>query len=248
MAARKSATTAETEAEPEVVEQEAPATDDDRTIVQRILDIAREVGVLQPEKSGGVPFAFRGIDAVVAKLTPLMNKHGVFVVPVKTQQLLEQRDVGNKVVTKADLSVTYRFYGQRGDYIDAEVAGQADDFADRSTAQAMSVAFRILLLQTFHIAAFGNEEAASEETKNARESAANSKIEKARGAVSASAKPAGDPAEQMRTAIKAAAANKGWQPADINSFAEEVTGKPASEWWDNPDDLNKILSKINEAK
>ena len=149
---------------------------DKRTIVQRILDIAKDVGVLEPERAGGVPFAFRGIDAVVAKLTPLLNDHGVFVMPIQSVQVLSQRDVGNKTVTKADLAVTYRFYGAEGDYLDAEVPGQADDFADRSTAQAMSVAYRILLLQVFHIAAFGNEEAASEETKNARETAGAAKV------------------------------------------------------------------------
>jgi hypothetical protein len=221
-------------------------TADKRTIVQRILDIAKDVGVLEPERTGGVPFAFRGIDAVVAKLTPLLNEHGVFVMPIQAVQNLSQRDVGNKTVTKADLAVTYRFYGAEGDYLDAEVPGQSDDFADRSTAQAMSVAYRILLLQVFHIAAFGNEEAASEETKNARETAGAAKVNTAKAAA---AKPSGpDPAEQMRQAILAAAALKGWEPDKINDFATEVTGKPVDGWFNDADELNKILSKINDAK
>lgn len=230
--------------EERVAELEAGA--EKRTIFQRLLAVAEEVGVLEPTKNGGVPFAFRGVDATVAHLSPLLNKHGVIVVPSKAEQFISQRDVANKVVSKAELLVTYRFYGAGGDYLEAQVPGQADDFADRSTAQAMSVAFRILLLQTFHIPAFGNEEQASEETKTAREAAAESKIEKARGADS---KPAAvDPAKQMRDAIVAAAGAKGWEPAKINEYAEEVTGKPTEQWWNDPDSLNLILSKINEAK
>lgn len=224
----------------------AKTEEDKRTIVQRLLDIAKQVGVLEPERSGGVPFAFRGIDATVAKLAPLLNQHGVIVVPTGTKQVLTQRDVGSKTVTKADIEVTYRFYGAEGDYIDADVAGQADDFADRSTAQALSVAYRIALLQVFHIAAFGNEEAASEETKTAREQAGDAKVAAARATA---AKPKGvDPVKQMRDAIVAAAGAKGWEPDRINEFANEVTGQPMEVWFENPDSLNLILSKINDAK
>lgn len=218
------------------------------TIVERLLAIAEEVGVLEPVQNGGVPFAFRGIDAVVAKLTPLLNKHGVIVVPHSAVQVLDSRPVGTKTVTKADVHVTYRFYGAAGDYIDAEVVGQADDFADRSSAQAMSVAFRIALLQTFHIAAFGNEEAASEETKNAREKAGDAKVENARAAAAKGSTPRVDPAQQMRDAIVAAGGAKGWEPDKLTAFGDEVTGKKTDDWFYDPDALNLILSKINEAK
>lgn len=217
-----------------------------RSIYQRILDIAAEVGVLEPTKNGGVPFAFRGIDATVAHLSPLLNKHGVFVVPHKAEQFINQRDVGTKVVSKSELTVTYRFYGADGDFLEAQVPAQADDFADRSSAQAMSVALRILLLQTFHIPAFGNEEQASEDTKNAREDAATAKIEKARGSTAPAAAPKVDPAKQMREAIVAAAGNKGWDGDAINKFASETLG--TDNWYNDPDQLNTLLSKINEAK
>lgn len=216
---------------------------DDRTVIQRILDIADEVGVLTPEKSGGVPFAFRGIDATVAKLTPLLNKHGVFFGPVDVLQSLSLRDVGNKVVTKADLTVTYRAFGAKGDHLDFQVPGQADDFADRSSAQAMSVAFRVLLLQVFHIAAFGDEEAASEETKNTRESAGQSKISNAQ----AKTAPRVNPAETIRKQILDAAANKGMEPAKINEFIDSVTGKTVDDWWDDVSALSKALQEINKG-
>lgn len=219
---------------------------DERTIVQRILDIAREVGVLEPERSGGVPFPFRGVDATVAKLTPLLNKHGVFFGPVDVIQALSLREAGSKVITKADLTVTYRAYGAAGDYIEFQVPGQADDFADRSSAQAMSVAFRILLLQVFHIAAFGNEEAASEETKNQREAAGQAKLDNAY-AKAEPQKPAVNPAETIRVQILDVAGQKGWEPAQINEFIGEVTGKSVEDWWDDVSALSLALREINKG-
>lgn len=231
-------------------EREAAADEasgpDDRTIIQRILDIAREVGVLEPERSGGVPFPFRGIDATVAKLTPLLNKHGVFFGPVDVIQALSLREAGSKVVTKADLTVTYRAYGAAGDYVEFQVPGQADDFADRSSAQAMSVAFRILLLQVFHIAAFGNEEAASEETKNQREAAGQAKLDNAY-AKAEPQKPAVNPAETIRVQILDVAGQKGWEPAQINKFIDEVTGKSVEDWWDDVSALSLALREINKG-
>jgi hypothetical protein len=223
---------------------------DNRTVIQRILAVAAEVGVLAPERSGGVPFAFRGVDATVSKLTPLLNKHQVFIAPTQVVQELTQRDVpGGKVVTKADLVVHYRAYGAAGDHLDFQVPGQADDFADRSTAQAMSVAFRILLLQVFHIAANGNEEEASEATKNSREQAGLAKVDNARAA-SAPAAPAqtgASPAANMRSAILAAAGAKGWDGARINEFIDGVTGVGRDQWWENPELLNKALLEIHKA-
>lgn len=215
---------------------------DERTVVQRMLDIAAEVGVLEPSKSGGVPFAFRGVDATVAHLTPMLNKHGVLVVPTVDSHLVTQREAGNKVITKTEVEVTYTFYGAKGDTLVSKSAGQADDFADRSTAQAMSVAYRVALLQAFHIAAFGNEEAHSEGVKNDREAAGQSAVDKVRG--QSAPAPA---AAAIRNQILAVAGPKGIEGEGLNSMATEVTGLALDDWWENVEALNKILKAVQEA-
>ncbi len=215
---------------------------DDRTVIQRMLDIAAQVGVLEPSKSGGVPFAFRGVDATVAHLTPMLIKHGVLVVPHVDSHLVTQREAGAKVITKTEVEVTYRFFGPAGDSLEVRTAGQADDFADRSTAQAMSVAYRIALLQAFHIAAFGNEEAFSEGVKNDREAAGNAAVNNARSSAPA-ASAAG--VEHVRQAILAEAAARGLKDGDaINKHAATVTDN--EDWFNSLADLNKILSSIKE--
>ncbi len=216
---------------------------DDRTIVQRMLDVAKEVGVLEPSKSGGVPFAFRGVDATVAHLTPMLNKHGVLVVPHLLSHLVTQRDAGAKVITKAEVEVAYQFYGANGDMIEARVPGQADDFADRSTAQAMSVAYRIALLQTFHIAAFGNEEAHSEGVKNDREAAGQTAVDSARGGSASAAAQRG--AQAVRDEILAVAGPKGYDGDDLNRMAMEVTGN--EDWFNDITSLNKLLAAVKDA-
>jgi hypothetical protein len=49
------------------------------------------------------------------------------------------------------LTVTFRFYGPAGDYIDASATGEASDAGDKAMPKAHSVAFRTMLLQALCI-------------------------------------------------------------------------------------------------
>src|SRR5690606_3994165 len=66
--------------------------------------------------------------------------------------------------------VEYTFYAPDGSSVVVVTPGLADDFADRSTAQAMSVAYRVALLQLFHLPTHSKEpEETGEETMKQRE-------------------------------------------------------------------------------
>lgn len=97
-------------------------------------------------------YNFRGIDAVVNAVGPVFRKHGIVPVPVKTtanyRDVLTSREKRSRECT---VNVTYRFYGPAGDFIDAEVPGESMDFGDKGAPKAMSVAYRIALLQTLCI-------------------------------------------------------------------------------------------------
>lgn len=121
----------------------------DKNIYQIISAISKEAGPLAAEKSGGVPFAFRGINAVVDKLAPLLNKYEVITVPEVLEHKVTSNPSGNKVVTTTEILAHYHFYAPDGTKVTATTAGLANDYADRSSAQAQSVAFRTALLQTF---------------------------------------------------------------------------------------------------
>lgn len=97
-------------------------------------------------------YQFRGVDAVVNVVGPVLREHGVIVLPIKTEA--RYRDVQTstgKPSRECTVTVTYRFYGPAGDHIDAEVPGESMDVGDKGAPKAMSVAYRILLLQALCI-------------------------------------------------------------------------------------------------
>lgn len=97
-------------------------------------------------------YNFRGIDAVINAVGPVFRKHGIVCVPHSVES--HYRDVRtsqDKPSRECTLKVGYRFYGPSGDFIDAEVPGESMDFGDKGAPKAMSVAYRILLLQALCI-------------------------------------------------------------------------------------------------
>jgi hypothetical protein len=106
------------------------------------------VGKHDEHKAPGAHFKFRGIDAVVNAAGPALRKHRVVVVP--QLQSVERRDVttsGGKASRETTVLVKYVWIGPDGSTIESIVPGEAMDNGDKGTAKAMSVAFRIALLQ-----------------------------------------------------------------------------------------------------
>lgn len=93
-------------------------------------------------------FDFRGVDAVVNAVGPALRAHEVVVLPHVESIAYEpyKTSKGTQMMC-ARVIVTYRFVGPGGDWLEATVAGEASDSSDKATAKAMSVAFRIALLQ-----------------------------------------------------------------------------------------------------
>lgn len=224
-------------------------------IYQRIAAISREAGALAPESKGGVPFAFRGIDGTVAHLDPFLNKYEVIVVPELMEHTVSEREIINpqtgtpngKLVKTTQVVVKYRFFGPDGDSVEATTAGLADDFGDRSTAQAMSVALRIALLQTFHLPTHTKEpEESGQEVMNARDSAgqgapAAPKAVATAQAKAAAAAPAGN-VVKLQAEAKALGKALGKQPADLNALMAEHAG-------DSKDPFNdaKVMTDVVAA-
>ena len=101
------------------------------------------------ERNAGQGFNFRGIDAVVNAVGPALRKHGVIVVPRVQSCDYSTIEIGEKRKATAHVRVIveYIFIAQDGSTISCTTAGEAMDQGDKATAKAMSVAFRIALLQ-----------------------------------------------------------------------------------------------------
>lgn len=129
-------------------------------IYGKIQKIREQVGAVRKEGSGGVPYNFRGVDQVVNAIYPALNEHEVVIFPISAKRTLTQQLVGGtekngvlvgqKLMSTSDITLGLRIVAtEDGSSIDVEVAGESQDYSDKSTAQAHSVAYRIALLQTF---------------------------------------------------------------------------------------------------
>jgi hypothetical protein len=97
-------------------------------------------------------YSFRGIDAVVNAAGPRLREFGVIPVPVLHESTWRDvRTSRDKPARECTVKVAYRFYGPAGDYVEAVVPGESMDFGDKGAAKAMSVAYRIALLQVLCI-------------------------------------------------------------------------------------------------
>ena len=94
-------------------------------------------------------FMFRGIDAVVNAVGPILREHHVTVRPVVQHVSYDvvQTTTG-KPATACRVIVDYVFGAPDGSEITATVAAEAWDSGDKAAPKAMSVAFRTALLQT----------------------------------------------------------------------------------------------------
>lgn len=112
----------------------------------KVMQAVREVA--KNDSNQGLNFKFRGIDAVVNAVAPALRAHNVVVMPLLEEHTFTQMTTGNgKSALHVILKVRYRFTGIQGDYMDAVTMGEAIDYGDKAVSKAMSVAFRIALLQ-----------------------------------------------------------------------------------------------------
>jgi hypothetical protein len=104
--------------------------------------------VAKRDRNEAQRFLFRGIDAVVNAVGPVLRKHGVLVIPRLQNVAYDnvQTSTG-KPATACRVQVSYVFYAPDGSSIETVVAAEAWDMGDKAAPKAMSVAFRTALLQ-----------------------------------------------------------------------------------------------------
>lgn len=97
-------------------------------------------------------YNFRGVDAVVNAVGPALRSHGVVVVPVAVTLQTERYTTKSGTAMKGvEATITFRFYGPAGDWIEAQAVGESSDSGDKSVPKAHSVAYRTMLLQALCI-------------------------------------------------------------------------------------------------
>jgi hypothetical protein len=109
-----------------------------------------EIGaVSKTQRNENQKYNFRGIDAVVNAASPALRKHGVIVFPSLVSidyDAITARSGGAMTHVKVVVDYTFR-HAHSDESFSARVPGESMDTGDKATPKAMSVAFRIALLQ-----------------------------------------------------------------------------------------------------
>lgn len=173
----------------------------------------------------GRGYNFRGIDAVVNAVGPVLRKHKVIVVPevrsYEYGEILSGKD--RTPMGHARVVVAYTFYGPDGDSIVSSAAGEAFDSGDKATAKAMSVAFRTALLQAL---ALPTDEPDPDTYTYERGADPLPAAKDRLWAVVCRLRPDDSP-QQRQQWLLAALDARGWSPnnaAEVTRLAEELEG------------------------
>lgn len=121
--------------------------------------------VAKDSKNETQGFMYRGIDAVMNALYPVMSELGLFFVPEVLEQTREERTVTKKVwdadekkrVEKKStllyslLKIRYTMYAPDGSNVSAVVIGEGMDSGDKASNKAMAVGLKYAAFQLFMI-------------------------------------------------------------------------------------------------
>lgn len=122
-------------------------------IYGKIADCMRQLGAIgKTSKNAQQGFMYRGVDAVMNALNPVLTANHVFCVPEVLEQHREERQTrngGNLIYSI--LTMCYTLYAEDGSSVSATVIGEGMDSADKSSNKAMSVAYKYAMFQIFSI-------------------------------------------------------------------------------------------------
>lgn len=97
-------------------------------------------------------FQYRGIDAVMNALNPVMAKLGLFLCPEVLEQTREERqgrNGGNLLYSV--MKIKYTLYAPDGSNVSCVVIGEGMDSGDKASNKAMSIALKYAAFQLFMI-------------------------------------------------------------------------------------------------
>jgi hypothetical protein len=134
-------------------------------IYAKMLEIKKDIGsVGKDQKNAGQGWNFRGIDQFMNSLHPILNKHGVGILPEVVQhsepKFIKNEKTG-KTSKNTQLTVKYTFFAEDGSTCASVMPAEGVDPGDKGTNKALSAAFKYCLMQTFCVPTKDMEEADS---------------------------------------------------------------------------------------
>jgi hypothetical protein len=188
-------------------------------VAQAIAAVTAEIGPIGKDSVNEQQrFKYRGVDALVNHLNPVLAKHGVVVVPsVEYFENTERTTQRGSSQTMTTMLVRFKIYGPAGDYVEGATAGMALDMADKSANKAMTAAYKYILAQVFCIPYAELEDSDATTVERVPEGAASNEEEMAR--LDALAESVGKTREEISAV---------WRQGRDNMDMETFNGLPAA--------------------
>lgn len=137
-----------------------------RTLFKALSAVQSELaarGIAKGDTNTFDNYKFRGIDAVLNALAPILAKHGVVLVPSVEESEIRTIKTGNdKAMNHCKVKMSFTFYDSEGDSITHTFHGEAMDRGDKSLNKAATAAYKYFLFQAFTIPVEGTPDADSE--------------------------------------------------------------------------------------
>jgi len=141
-------------------------TEGSASIVARMVAVMRALGPVQKDrKSHDGKYFYRGVDAIVNAVAPLLAEHGIVVAPrvVSRERWTYVSGQAKTEMHACTLTVAHRFYAEDGSWLEVVTVAEASDSADKAAAKAMTIAYRDALTLAFCIPT-GDDEVDDERT------------------------------------------------------------------------------------
>jgi len=137
------------------VEEAAEAATRRPTVQELFIRVMRGVSAIaKADRNTAQNYSFRGVDATMNAVGPLVREHGLLVLPENVLLLSDERyetrgrdGRPGTPMRGVTVQVRWRFEGPTGDLMFAVTLGEAADSGDKAIPKAMSVAFRELWLK-----------------------------------------------------------------------------------------------------
>jgi len=125
-------------------------------------DLAKK-GISKGDYNDYDKYKFRGIDAVLNALAPILASHGLVLVPsVEESEIRTIQTAKGTAMNHCKVKMAFTFYDADGDSITHTYHGEAMDRGDKSLNKACTAAYKYFLFQAFTIPVEGTPDADSE--------------------------------------------------------------------------------------
>lgn len=102
------------------------------------------------KNSAARDYKYRGIDAAMNEMSPILVNHGITVTPRYSELTLTKYErLEGKFSHCVTVKGSFTFTAEDGSSVTAEAYGESIDTGDKATIKAQTVAFRTVLFQQF---------------------------------------------------------------------------------------------------